>query len=86
MAFLFRKNLEGREIQWNHTTGEHRAPLGLTLGGIVSNIIPTPPTILSQEEALWLLSILDDEDWREGPVSKQEAIWSASGLPDEDPA
>jgi hypothetical protein len=52
----------------------------------VSNTIPTPPPTLSQEEALWLLSILDDEDWREGPVSYQEAIWSASGLPDEDPA
>jgi hypothetical protein len=52
----------------------------------VSYTIPTPSPSLSQEGALWLLSILDDEDWLEGPVSYQEAIWAASGLPDEDPA
>lgn len=37
------------------------------------------PQTLTQEDAVWLLSILDDEDWLAGPVSKQDALWVASG-------
>ena len=37
------------------------------------------PQNLTQEDAVWLLSILDDEDWLEGPVSKQYALSVASG-------
>jgi hypothetical protein len=45
----------------------------------MSNFI-TPQT-LTQEEAVWLLSIFDDEDWLEGPVSWQTASRVASGNP-----
>jgi len=33
---------------------------------------------LTKEEAVWLLSILDDEDWREGSIPRQEALRVAS--------
>jgi hypothetical protein len=59
-------------------SGRAERPLALPEEVVMSITQSITAQTLTKEEAVWLLSILDDEDWREGSIPRQEALRVAS--------